>query len=70
MSRTTTLYGLSATFVYDTNARTLVLECVSQSLQAGSMALEDLTRFAQACVTTLATAYKHRDLSHQVILMC
>lgn len=30
------------------------------------MALEDLARFAQACLTTLATAYKHHNLSHQV----
>ena len=33
------------------------------------MALEDLTGFAQVCLTTLATANKHQDLSRQVSFM-
>ena len=30
------------------------------------MEVEDLARFAQACLATLAAAYKHQSLSHQV----
>ena len=54
--------------VFMTEPRWCRCHSVLQSLQAGGMALEDLTRFAQACLATVATAYKHQDLSHQVTL--
>lgn len=37
-----------------------------QAVAGRSMQLQDLVRFAQACLTTLAAAYKQSILSHEV----